>query len=213
MKKLLAIAVCLMTLPTLGYAQVYFQFPSAVPVRSDSPAVGAVVGLGERGVAGFGSVGSDDDVLRALVYGRFDINPRADLGLELGIEDFEGRNRLLFGVDTRIAVSPQTGSLPFSLAADFGVGVGTGDDVTTWDLPFGLVASRTIDIGGGQEIVPFGGIYGVVSRIDVGSFSDTDLDGELRTGARWQITRPTSFFVNLNYREDWILFLGLNLDT
>jgi len=179
-------------------AQVYHIYPAAPVVPDDHPAAGAAFGIG-------------DDLQRLLGFARFNIVPKADLGLELVFDRLGGDWRTGLGADVKYAIVPKTNELPFDLSVQGGFGFQTGSFFSNFDIPVGAVISRPLELDSGRQIVPFGGLYLIVRRLslDAGP-SDTDIDVELRGGASFEVFDSGDAFITIHAGSDVMFFVGYN---
>jgi hypothetical protein len=190
--------------PRLARAQVYYLYPGAPAVTRDDAALGGTVGFG-------------DHLVRLLGYGRFNINPVADLGLEVVLDETGGKWRVGAGADVKYGIVPEGKTMPFDLSLDAGIGFQTGGDVTNLDVPVGGLVSRPLQLDNGRVVVPYGGLYLVFRHASwdlppgvPGDDSNTDLDVELRLGASISVFTNGDAFVNIHIGEDFMFFLGYN---
>jgi hypothetical protein len=199
-----AAAVLMAGFPRAGRAQVFYLYPGAPPVASDQAALGGTVGFG-------------DNLLRLLGYGRFNINPVADLGLEIVLDDSHSDWRLGAGADVKYAIVPTGKTMPFDLSLNAGVGFQGGGHTTNLDVPVGALMSHAFQLENGRVIVPYGGLYLVFRHVSwdlppgvPGDDSNTDLDLELRIGGSISVFAGGDAFVNLHIGQDVLFFLGYN---
>jgi len=190
-------------------AQVFYLYPEAPPVGDTQPATG-----GGLGIAG--------DQLRFLGFGRFNVSPGMDLGVEVVLDRLSGSGpggnsswRFGLGGDVKRAIIPSDRPLPFDLAVQAGFGFQTGGNLTSFDLPVGAVASRPVRMDNGREFVPYAALYLVVRRVSFDlpapfDVSDTDLDIDLRLGSSFQLFDSGDAFVTLNISSDVMVFFGFN---
>ena len=111
-------------------AQVFYTYPGARVVSDVSPAVGAIIGFGEK------------DLVRLLGYGRFNVTEVSDFGLEIVLDNLDDWR---FGAagDFKYAIVPSENTLPFDLAVGGGIGFETGDNFTNISVPFGSAGSTS----------------------------------------------------------------------
>jgi len=190
--------------PVAPRAQVFYQYPGARAVTREDAALGGTIGFG-------------DDLVRLLGYGRFNINPVSDLGLELVFDHLHDDWRVGAGADVKYGIVPKDNSLPFDLSVTAGVGFEGGGNVTNLDVPLGGIISRDFRLENGRTIVPYGGLYLVFRHVSWdlppgarGDDSNTDLDVELRLGASLSVFANGDAFVNLHIGDDVMFFLGYN---
>jgi len=202
---MIAAAVALSAVgPGAARAQVFYLYPGAPPVTRDDAALGGTVGFG-------------DHLVRLLGYGRFNINPVADLGLEIVFDESNGHWRAGAGADVKYGIVPEGKTMPFDLSLNAGIGFQSGGDVTNLDVPVGGLMSRSFQLENGRVIVPYGGLYIVFRHASWdlppgvrGDDSDTELDLELRLGGSISVFANGDAFVNLHIGEDIMFFLGYN---
>jgi len=203
----LIVAIAVATFAAGGAsAQVFYQYPQAPVVTDSEPAAGGVFGIGEN------------DLLRFLGFGRFDINRSMDLGLELVVDNSdvfsESSWRMGIGADVKYSIRPDSTTLPFDLSVLAGLGFQTGGDLTNFDIPIAGVISRDLALENGRRIVPYGGVYGIVRHwsYDPGttSSSETNFDLELRLGTSFEVWDSGDAFVAVHIGEAFIFTLGFN---
>jgi hypothetical protein len=177
-------------------------------VSDTEPALGFTAGIG-------------DDLLRLVGYGRFNVSEVSDFGLELVLDhwdpSFGGDGwRIGAGADFRYAIIPASTTLPFDLSLDGGLGLQTGNDITSVNIPAGAVISRPLELQNGRILTPYGGLYLVFSHISVDTppgapdYDDSDFDVELRLGTSLEIAGGVSGFVTAHVGNGERFFLGLN---
>lgn len=211
MSRILFLMALVIATATAGSnAQVFYAYPAAPPVSDTKPAVG-------------GGLGITSDQLRLLGFGRFQLAPSFDLGLEvaldrrsnLGINGNDANWRFGLGGDVKRSIIPSGHQLPFDLAAQAGFGFQSGGHLTTIDVPFGAVASRPVRLDNGREFVPYGGLYLVIRHtsfdlpapFDAGN---TDLDVDFRVGSSVALFDSGDAFVTLHISNDVMVFFGYN---
>jgi len=191
-------------------AQVFYSYPGARPVTDQSPSLGLVAGFG-------------DNLIRLGGFGRFNLSPVADLGIE-GIYDnidtagsgedtgFGGA-----GIDGKYALLSATEETPVDLSVQVGAGFLAGSDILQIRVPFGGMASHDFVVDNDRTIVPFGGVYFVFNYFKVDGLpagvddSDTDFDVEMRVGASAEIIARGSVFAALHAGDGTMFFIGFNL--
>jgi hypothetical protein len=203
----IAVAVALVA-ATPAAAQVFHQYPGAVPVSDTEPALGGAVGFG-------------DNIVRITGYGRFNVSELSDLGIEIVFDhwdpDFGDSGwRLGAGADFRYAIVPSGRTLPFDLSLDGGLGFQSGNDITNFHIPFGGIISRPLELRNHHILVPYGGLYVVFSHVSfdtppgIPDQDDSELDVELRLGTSIEFTDGIAGFVNVHIGDDEMFFLGVN---
>lgn len=199
------LAVALLALaPGAVRAQVFYLYPGAPVVPREDAALGGTVGFGSH-------------LVRLLGYGRFNINPVADLGLEIVLDESDGDWRVGAGADAKYGIVPKDRTMPFDLSLNAGIGFQSGGDATNIDVPVGGLISRAFQLENGRVVTPYGGLYLVFRHVSwdlpagvPGDDSDTDLDLELRIGTSISVFTNGDAFVNLHIGEDFMFFLGYN---
>lgn len=188
-------------------AQVFYQYPAAPVVTDAQPAAGALFGVGEN------------SLLRFLGFGRFNISPNFDLGLELVVDNMEvftdSEWRLGLGADVKYSIRPTSTELPFDLSALAGFGFESGGDFTNYDFPIAGVISHSLSLKNGRAVVPFGGVYVIVwhgsySPAGVGDYSDTDVDVEMRVGSSIELWDSGDAFFVVHIGEEFLFTVGFN---
>lgn len=201
--------VALFALASGARAQVFYSFPGANPVVDTSVAMGLVSGFG-------------DNVVRLGGFGRFNLTPIADLGLEAmfqNVDTEDSSDDTSFygaGADGKYLLLERDGSTPIDLAAQVGVGFLMRDDYLNIHAPIGAIASRDIILNDGRLIVPYGGVYLLYDYVKIEApggvdDSDSDFDAEIRIGASAEIVRNGSLFAALHAGAGTMFFLGFNV--
>jgi hypothetical protein len=201
--------VVLGALATGVHAQVFYSYPGARPVTDTSPSLGLVAGFGE-------------DLVRLGGFGRFNVSPSVDLGLEAMFDNLDndgaGEDDTGFfgaGGDGKFLLVPADEDMPLDIAAQAGVGFLSRSGYFLLHVPFGGIASHDFLMSDGRRITPYGGVYFV---FDYASFdapagaddSDTDFDVEMRVGASAEIVKRGSLFAALHAGNGTMFFLGFN---
>jgi len=189
----LVTALLLVVVP--ASAQVYYMFPGAQTVADNEAAVG-------------GAVGFADDLFRMVGYGRFNMNPKSDLGVEIVIDVNNSNGRFGAGADYKYFILPADESFPLDLAVQGGLGFETGNSFTNFNIPLGGILSKDLKTQGGTTIVPYGGLYMVISHFSSDFFDDTDVDLELRFGSSFQISNAGDLFVAIHIADEVAFFAG-----
>jgi hypothetical protein len=203
-----AAAVFVALFTSLAGAQVFYTYPGAPPVKKDEPAVGVNVGFGDK-------------LLRTLGYGRFNVNARSDLGLEIVADNTDTYSSDVWrwgaGIDYKYAIVPEETTMPFDLAANGGFGFQSGGDMTNFNVPAGAMISRPLELEGGRVLVPYGGVYVLLQYTSwdlpagaIGDDSDWELEVELRAGAGFEINKATLAYAALFLGAGTKFYLGIN---
>lgn len=190
-----------------AHAQVFYQYPSAPVVTDAEPAVGGVFGVGEN------------SLLRFLGFGRFNISTNFDLGMELvadNVEIYTGSDwRFGLGADVKYSIRPSSVDLPFDLSALAGFGFESGGSLTTYNIPVAGVISHALELQNGRSVVPFGGVYVVVwhgsySLTGLPSYSDTDVNVEMRLGSSIELWDSGDAFFVVHVADEFLFTVGFN---
>jgi hypothetical protein len=199
--------VALTLLAANASAQVFYSYPGARPVTDQSPSMGLFAGFG-------------DDLIRLGGFGRFNISPVSDLGLEAVYDNVDtagsGEDTGFggAGVDGKYAIVTASEDVPLDVALQLGAGFKARSDFLQILVPFGGMASRDFVLSGDRTIVPYGGVYFVVDYIKIeggpGDDSDTDFDVELRIGASAEIIQRGSVFASLHAGHGTLFLIGFN---
>jgi hypothetical protein len=195
-------------LASFAGAQVYYMYPGAPPVKKDEPAVGVNIGFGDK-------------LFRTLGYGRFNVNSRSDLGIEVTADNTDTFEpdvwRFGLGADYKFAIVPKETEMPFDLAVDAGFGFQSGGDMFNINVPVGGVLSRPMELKGERVLVPYGGVYVLIqySSWDLpvgatGDDSDWEVDVELRGGAGYEINKKSIAYASLFLGAGTKFYLGIN---
>lgn len=204
----LAGAVLVLALASLARAQVFYSYPGAPPVTDTSPSLGLVAGFG-------------DNVVRLGGFGRFNLSPAADLGLEAWYQNVDTEDSAEdtsfggAGLDGKYLLTSANANMPLDIAAQVGGGFLARSGYLNVHVPLGAMASHDFVTNDGRHIVPYGGVYLI---FDYFSFdappgvddSDTDFDVEVRLGASASIVKRGSLFAALHAGNGTMFLLGLN---
>jgi len=198
MRRIATILAAIVMAATSAAAQVYHQFPGAPVTAGGQVNVGPYLAFG-------------DNLFRLGGYGRFNLNRRMDVGLEV-VFDHDGGWRGGAGADVKYLLAPTTFQMPFELAFDGGIGLDTGNHLTTVLFPLGAIVSRTVALQSGKELTPFGGVYLVIfhkSFSGVKAADKTSTDVELRLGASFRFLSATEGLVALHLGMGTKLYIGM----
>ena len=191
-----------------AHAQVFYSFPGARPVTDSSPSLGLVAGFG-------------DNTVRLGGFGRFNLSPRADLGLEAMFQNVKAEgtsNDTGYGgggVDGKYQFFHARQDMQIDIAANVGVGVLAKSDFYNIHVPFGALASHDFTMNDGRLIVPYAGLYFLYDYVHVNvpapaDNSKSDFDTELRIGASAEIVKKGSLFAALHAGNGTMFFIGFN---
>jgi len=188
-------------------AQVFYSYPGARPVTDQSPSLGLFAGFG-------------DDLIRLGGFGRFNVTPVADLGIEAiydNVDSEGGGDDTGFGgagIDGRYLIVAASEDVPLDIALQAGAGFRARSDFLHIRVPIGGVASHDFFYDDNRRIVPFGGVYMLMDYVKIESgpedYSDTDFDVELRLGASAEIIARGSVFAALHTGNGTMFFVGFN---
>jgi len=190
-----------------AFAQVFYPYPGARPVTDESPSLGLVAGFG-------------DNLIRLGGFGRFNLTPVADLGIEAVYDnvDSEGTGDDTgfggAGIDGKYGIVTADESVPVDIALQLGAGFRARSDFLHIRVPLGGMVSHDFVWSEGRRIVPFGGVYMLMDYVSIetagGDESDTDFDVELRLGAGAEIIARGSVFAALHTGNGTAFFIGFN---
>ena len=189
-------------------AQVFYSYPGARPVTDTSPSLGLVAGFG-------------NNVVRLGGFGRFNLSPSADLGLEAMYNNVKAEDTPNdtgyggAGVDGKYLFYPAREDMALDIAAQAGVGFLARSGYLNIHAPFGAIASHDFLMNDGRRITPYGGIYFIFdyTKFDAppgADDSDTDFDVEMRVGASAEIVKRGSLFAALHAGNGTMFFIGFN---
>jgi hypothetical protein len=189
-------------------AQVFYSYPGARPVTDTSPSLGLVAGFG-------------DNVVRLGGFGRFNLSPRSDLGLEamfnnVKVEDSTDDTAYGGGgIDGKYLFFESRQDMQIDIAANVGAGFLTRNDYLNVHVPIGAIASHDFVMNDGRLITPYAGLYVLVDYIKIEGpegvhNSDTDSDAEIRIGASAEIVKRGSLFAALHAGNGTMFFIGFN---
>ena len=100
-------------------------------------------------------------------------NPKLQFTLDAGFADPDAPaadTRLVIGGGLAYQLTTATSDMPFDIVLAGGLGITTGDDITTMRIPFGAVIGHRFPVDGGFAITPF-----VHPRLSYDRFSTTGL--------------------------------------
>jgi hypothetical protein len=177
-------------------------------VTDTSPSLGLVSGFG-------------DNVVRLGGFGRFNLSPTSDVGLEAWYQNVDTEDSAEdtsfggAGMDGKFLLTSATESMPLDIAAQAGAGFLARSGYLDVHVPLGVIASHDFVTNDGRHIVPYGGVYLIMDFITYDAApgvddSDTDFDVELRIGASADIVRRGSLFAALHAGNGTMFFLGFN---
>lgn len=87
---------------------------------------------------------------------RTGLSTRSDIGIRVGLNDANRSTLLLLGGDYRIRVLDHNESFPLDGSFTLGLGIASGDGLTTGFLPIGFSMGRRILVEGSQvSLVPY----------------------------------------------------------
>lgn len=150
------------------------------------------------------------DLVGLMGQVRTGLGEQADLGVQIGIPDFD--TDFAVAGDVRYLALPSSESLPLDLAVDGAVGwfkIGGPSDATQLDIDFGAIVSSPIDLENGMGLVPYGSFVIAIAHrsIDVPkgvvvpqgvSTSDTTTDAHFRGGVDLAVNEQLSVNGELN---------------
>lgn len=186
-------------------AQVFYEYPGA-----------PVIGVQQQWAFGpYLSIG-DNELLRFGGYGRLNMTPHLDVGVEVLVDDVSGNFRSGAGLDAKLNLFPPNSSLPFDLSVNAGLGFVSGDNTTIVQAPVGGIISSPFRLNSGRLMTPFMGVYLLIVNTEVQDnngneiFSDTDLDVEMRTGLRYTLNHEVDVYGSLHLGRDTLFLVGFN---
>jgi hypothetical protein len=198
---LLLTLMAIVTVTTSARAQVFYQYPTALPVEMMRITVGPYLAAG------------DNSLYRMSGFARWGLADQLDIGAELIGESRDSHGRFGAGIDMKFSLLPTIRSMPFDLSADVGVGFINSDELSTLQIPIGGIVSIPLEMESGRSIVPYMGVYLLIveDKIDTGSgkVSDTDFDAEIRGGLSVGITPDADGFATLQLGRDGLFALGV----
>ena len=205
---LFASAVLVCALAPGARAQVFYSYPGARPVTDTSPSLGLVAGFG-------------DNTVRLGGFGRFNLSPVADLGLEAMYQNVDTEDTSNdtssggAGMDGKYLLAEADGSMPLDIAVQAGAGFLAGSGFLDVHVPLGGLASHDFIMNDGRRITPYGGVYFLFDYVSFDApagvdDSDTDFDVEMRIGASAEIVKRGSLFAALHAGNGTMFFVGFN---
>ena len=116
-------------------------------------------------------------------------NPKLQVTLDAGVADPDAPNadaRLLIGGGLAYQLTSATTDMPFDIVLAGGLGLTTGDDVTTVRVPFGAAIGHRFPLEGDIAITPF--VHPRLSwdRISFNGNSDSDTNLNVDIGANFE---------------------------
>ena len=116
-------------------------------------------------------------------------NPKLQFTLDAGFADPDAPNadaRLLIGGGLAYQLTSATTDMPFDIVLAGGLGLTTGDDVTTVRVPFGAAIGHRFPLEGDIAITPF--VHPRLSwdRISFNGNSDSDTNLNVDIGANFE---------------------------
>jgi hypothetical protein len=199
---ILAFACSLVFYCTNASAQVFYQYTEAPVVPAGEIATGPYVAIGEN------------KLFRAGGFIRMNATKHFDVGFELLADSYDGHARGALGADFRVSIFSSYKAIPFDLSLGGGLGFMSGGDVRTIQAPIGGVISSPFKSDSGSTLVPYLGVYLLIinSDVDLGSgrnASDTDIDVELRGGARYTLAAGPDLFLTLFVGREAMVMFGV----
>ncbi len=200
---MLAFACSLIFCVSTASAQVFYQYPEAPVVPAGEIVIGPYVAVGEN------------KLFRGGGFFRMNATKHIDVGFELLADTYDGTGRGGLGADFRLSVFSSYKAIPFDLSIGAGVGYVSGGDVEATDIPVGAVISSPFKSDSGNTLVPYLGVYllTIHTNVDLGSGredSDTDIDVELRGGARYTLAAGPDLFLTLFVGREAMVMFGVS---
>lgn len=182
-------------------AQVFYQYPTALPVDMMRVTVGPYLAGGEESLYRMGG------------FVRWGLAEQLDIGAEMLGESADGDGRFGVGIDMKFSLLPAIRSMPFDLSTNVGVGFINSDAIDILQIPIGGIVSIPLEMESGRSIVPYLGVYLLIVRNEVetgnGSVSDTDFDAEIRPGLSVGITPNADGFATIHLGRDGLFAAGV----
>jgi hypothetical protein len=116
-------------------------------------------------------------------------NPKMQFTLDAGFADSDAPNsdtRLLIGGGLAYQLATATNDMPFDIVLAGGMGISTGDDITTFRVPFGAVVGHRFPIEGGFAITPYVHPRLSYDRFSTTGLSDSDTNLNIDVGANFE---------------------------
>jgi hypothetical protein len=199
---IIAFACALLFYGSNAAAQVFYQYPEAPVVPPGQISTGPYVAIGEN------------KLFRAGGFIRMNATKHFDVGFEILADSYDGTGRGGIGADGRLSIFSDYNAIPFDLSVGAGVGYLTGGDVSMIDVPLGVVVSSPFKSDAGNELVPHLGVYFTITnvQVDLGGgreSSDTDIDVELRGGARYTLSAGPDIFLSFFVGREALVMFGV----
>lgn len=115
---------------------------------------------------------------------------RTQFTLDAGFVDPDAAGadaRLVIGGGLAYQLASASGDMPFDIVLSGGLGVSTGDDITTLRIPFGATFGHRFPLEGGLAITPFVHPRLSYDRISFNGVSDSDTNLNVDIGANFEI--------------------------
>lgn len=138
--------------------------------------------------------------------------PKTQLTLEGGLlgGNGGGSSQIVLGAGVAYQFATVSADLPVDVALTGGIGLSSGGG-STLTIPVGAVLGRRFELDGGFVVTPYLHPQLALTRVSVGSFSDTDLDLNIDLGANVQLKPTTALRLGFSLGEGSALSLGLSL--
>lgn len=116
-------------------------------------------------------------------------NPKLQFTLDAGFADPDAPNadaRLIIGGGLAYQLTTATAEMPFDIVLAGGMGITTGDDITTFRVPFGAAIGHRFPVDGGFAITPFVHPRLSYDRFSTAGVSDSDTNLNVDVGANFE---------------------------
>jgi hypothetical protein len=138
--------------------------------------------------------------------------PKTQLTLEAGLlgSNGGGSSQILLGAGVAYQVATVSENLPVDIALTGGLGLSSGGG-STLTIPVGASVGRRFDLDGGFVVTPYLHPQLALTRVSVGSVSNSDLDLNIDLGANVQINPTMAIRLGFSLGQSDALALGVSL--
>lgn len=116
-------------------------------------------------------------------------NPKLQFTLDAGFADPDAPAadaRLIIGGGLAYQLTTATADMPFDIVLAGGMGITTGDDITTFRVPFGAAIGHRFPVDGGFAITPFVHPRLSYDRFSTAGLSDSETNLNVDIGANFE---------------------------
>ena len=136
---------------------------------------------------------------------RMSFYPNVDFGFQGGLKRLDYNspdgNALRLGTDIKLGGPRARNGFPVDLAFGAGLGVDTGDNLSTLTIGPNVIASRGYNAGGSTVIEPYAAFGIVYASVSTNDQDDTGTQFPLRLGAEFRFTPDMRFVMEYQHFE------------